>query len=267
MKKLEDQLQVDLWYRDGRKLKPSEAGRYLLQTALRLIPQMEQCEERLEQFGRGERGTFKIGMECHPCYQWLLKILEPFLRAWPAVNPDVRQKFLFGGLGALFNHEIDLLITPDPLFKPGIHYEAVFDYEAVIAVGAHHPFRELPYILPQHLSTETLYTYPVETQRLDIFTRFLIPAGLEPRKHIPIETTEIMLQMVACGRGVAALPRWIIEENAYAYSVYPLQLGQEGTAKQIYLAYREEDASIDYLQGFLELAQNFRKASGKKVQG
>jgi LysR family transcriptional regulator for metE and metH len=35
---------------------------------------------------------------------------------------DVKQEFQFGALGALLSYEIDVLITPDPLFKPKIDY-------------------------------------------------------------------------------------------------------------------------------------------------
>jgi len=62
-------------------------------------------------------------MECHPCYQWLLKIVSPYLRAWPDVDVDVRQKFQFGGIGALLAYEIDLLVTPDPVHRPGLVFE------------------------------------------------------------------------------------------------------------------------------------------------
>ena len=43
-------------------------------------------------------------MECHPCYRWLLKIVAPYLAQWPDVDVDVKQKFQFGGVGALFGH-------------------------------------------------------------------------------------------------------------------------------------------------------------------
>ena len=71
----------------------------------------------------------RIGMECHPCYRWLLRVVEPYLEAWPDVDVDLRQAFQFGGLGALLGHEIDLLITPDPVQRPGLAYVRVFDYE------------------------------------------------------------------------------------------------------------------------------------------
>ena len=54
----------------------------------------------------------------------------------------------------------------------------------------------------------------VAVERLDVFNQFLVPAGIAPLRHKTIETTDIMLQMVASGRGVAALPRWLVDEHA-----------------------------------------------------
>ena len=254
IRKLEDQIGVDIWRREGRSLLPTQAGEWLLAVANRLLPQFAQAEERLQQFSRGERGKLRIGMECHPCYQWLLKIVAPYLDDWPKVEVDVRQKFQFGGIGALFGHEIDMLVTPDPLFKAGLRFTPVFDYEQVLVVGPKHRLRDAEFISPQQLADETLITYPVATDRLDIYTQFLMPAGITPRQHRPIETTDIMLLMVAHGRGVAALPRWLVEENAPNFDVRPVRLGRDGIAKQIFLGQRESDAEVDYMRAFIDLA-------------
>lgn len=258
MRKLEEQLGVAIWHREGRRLRPTQAGDYLLAVAERLLPQLAHAEERLQQFARGERGQLRIGMECHPCYQWLLKIVSPYLAAWPEVDVDVKQKFQFGGIGALFAHEIDLLVTPDPLYRPGLRFEPVFDYEQVLVVGPRHALREVEFVRPEQLLDETLITYPVETERLDIYSLFLSPAGIAPRRHKPIETTDIMLQMVASGRGVAALPRWLVEEYATRLDLVPLRLGPAGIAKQIFLGLREADADIDYLAAFVAAARGHR---------
>ncbi|MDG0857072.1 LysR family transcriptional regulator [Roseateles puraquae] len=255
MKKLEDQLGTQIWLREGRTLRLTQAGEYLLAVANRMLPQLELAEQRVRQFAAGERGTLRIGMECHPCYQWLLKVVSPYLAAWPDVDVDVKQKFQFGGIGALFGYEIDLLVTPDPLFKPGLHFEPVFDYEQVLVVNRGHPLANAAYAKPQQLTSETLITYPVDIERLDIYTQFLMPAGISPRRHKCIETTDIMLQMVASGRGVAALPRWLVEEYAERLDVVPVQLGKKGVAKQIYLGARDSELHIDYLKAFIELAR------------
>lgn len=256
VRKLEEQLGLDIWYREGRRLRPTQAGEYLLTVANRLLPQIAHAEEHLKQFAKGERGSLRIGMECHPCYQWLLKVVSPYLAAWPEVDVDVKQKFQFGGIGALFGYEIDMLVTPDPLYKPGLTFEPVFDYEQVLVVGPRHPLRNAAYVQPRQISDETLITYPVAIERLDIYNLFLTPAGIAPKRHKIIETTDIMLQMVASGRGVAALPRWLVEEQAAKFNVTPVKLGPKGVAKQIFLGFREADAEIDYLRAFVVLARS-----------
>lgn len=258
IKKLEQQLGTDIWLREGRSLRLTQAGQYLLAVAHRLLPQLSLAEARLRQFAQGERGTLRIGMECHPCYQWLLKVVSPYLADWPDVDVDVKQKFQFGGIGALFGYEIDMLVTPDPLYKPGLLFQPVFDYEQVLVVHRQHALAEVAYVQPAQLSHETLITYPVDIDRLDIYNQFLQPAGISPQVHKPIETTDIMLQMVASGRGVAALPRWLVEEYQQRFAVVPVKLGEHGIAKQIYLGIRETDVETDYVQAFITLARNAR---------
>ena len=255
IKKLEEQLGTDLWLREGRTLRMTQAGQYLLQVANRVLPQLVLAETRIGQYAEGERGTLRIGMECHPCYQWLLKIVSPYLATWPDVDVDVKQKFQFGGIGALFGYEIDLLVTPDPLYKPGLRFMPVFDYEQVLVVAREHPLAQAPYVKAAQMSDQVLITYPVPVDRLDIYTRFLMPAGITPKRQKAIETTDIMLQMVASDRGVAALPRWLAEEYAQKMPVVPVKLGRQGIAKQIFLGARDVDFEIDYLQAFVELAR------------
>ena len=255
IRKLEEKLGTDLWLREGRHLRLTQAGQYVHAVAQRLLPQLTLAEEQLRQYAQGERGTLRIGMECHPCYQWLLKIVAPYLAAWPLVDVDVKQKFQFGGIGALFGYEIDLLVTPDPLFKPGLKFEPVFDYEQVLVVHKDHPWAGQEKVRPEQLGEETLITYPVPLERLDIYTMFLLPAGVTPRRHKTIETTDIMLQMVASGRGVTALPKWLVTDYAPHLQLRTLRLGPTGIQKQIYLGAREADYAIDYLKAFIALAR------------
>lgn len=261
IRKLEDSLGLKIWTREGRLLRLTQGGEHLLAIANRLLPQLERAEQQLQQFAQGERGTLRIGMECHPCYQWLLKVAAPFLKSWPGVDLDVIQKFQFGGIDALYGHEIDILVTPDPLKKKGLVFEPVFDYEQVLVVDKAHPLRKSKYVKPKQLAGETLITYPVSIDRLDVFSHFLTPAGILPKRHKLIETTEVMLQMVACGRGVAALPRWLVLEQQDRFSLVPIRLGKEGIAKQIFLGLRKADAEIDYIAAFIEIARSQKSSS------
>jgi LysR family transcriptional regulator, regulator for metE and metH len=263
VKKLEQQLGTPVWTREGRAMRLTQAGQYLLSLANRMLPQFELAEERMKQYAQGERGTLRIGMECAPCYQWLLKVVSPYLARWPDVDVDVKQRFQFGGIGALIGYEIDVLVTPDPLNKSELHFQPVFDYEQVLVVADNHALAGETYVTPEQLADEVLITYPVETDRLDIYTQFLTPANMVPKRHKVIETTDIMLQMVASGRGVAALPRWLAEEYASWMPLTSVQLGKKGIAKQIFLGTRKTDDDIDYLAAFVKAAREWKWAEAK----
>ncbi|HUG72113.1 MAG TPA: LysR family transcriptional regulator [Steroidobacteraceae bacterium] len=257
--KLERRLGTQLWRREGRSLRLTQAGEHLLETANHMLPRFEHAERSLQGYARGTRGSLRIGMECHPCYQWLMKVVAGYLPRWPEVDVDVKQKFRFGGIGALLDHDIDLLVTPDPEARPSLKFVPVFDYEQVLVVARGHPLARVRHVEPAQLARELLFSYPVAPERLDVFTLFLTPAGVLPREHRTVESTDLMLQLVAAGRGVAALPRWLVRENAGKAAVVPVRLGRRGVPKQIHLGMRDADAATGYLRGFIDTARAVRR--------
>ncbi len=255
IKKLEQDFGVRLWEKDGRRLRFTEAGSYLLNVANRLLPQMDHAERILEQFASGQRGILRIGIECHPCSLWLTRIVSPFLNRWPDVDVDIREEYRFGGMGALIGHDIDLLITPDPLKKSGLIFEPVFDFEMVLVVPEKHPLADRKFVRPQQLSEEILLTYPVENDRLDIMTMFFVPSQCRPKKHKYIENTEMLLQMVAAGRGVTALPKWFVDEYQGAFQIRSIRLGEKGLYKQLFIGRRKKAQIEEYITGFISMAR------------
>ncbi len=256
IKKLEDQCGTAIWLREGRNLKLTPAGQYLLNIAQRVLPQLQHADQVISHFAQGEKGLLRIGMECHPCYQWLLKVVTPYLEHWNGVDIDVRQRFQFGGMAALFNYEIDLLVTPDPMVKPGVCFIPVFDYEQVLVISSQHMLASQPFVTPEQLVHETLLTYPVEADRLDIFTQFFTPSPYTPARVKTVEATEILIQLVAANRGVAALPKWLVESYQQKFSITSVRLNRSGIQKKIYLGYREGDQDLDYLTSFIDYAKS-----------
>lgn len=251
IKKLEERYGVAMWEKDGRKLRLTQAGRYIVKLAQRILPQIERAENVLSDYRQGQRGSLKIGMECHPCHQWLMRVTKPYLINWPDVDLELTTSFAFGGVAALTGYEIDVLITPDPLEAPGVHYQPVFDYELVLAVPTDHPLALQHHAEPADLLHETLITYPVPPERLDVFTQFLVPANCRPRHHRTVETTEMMLQLVAAGRGVSAIPDWLVRREAATLGVCPVRIGRLGIQKSIHLGLRSGEEDLDFIAGFL----------------
>lgn len=255
IRKLEDQAGVALWQKEGRRLRLTQAGQYLLNVARRLLPQMEEADQVLRGYGEGRLGKLRIGMECHPCYEWLLTVVSPFLQRWPLVDLDVVQQFRFNGLEALLNHQVDIVITSDPLENPAFQNQPVFAYQLMLVSSTDWRADLVGAVAPADLTEATLITFPVLRERLDVFTRFLLPAHCEPKKVHQVEATEIMVQLVAAGRGVCTLPDWLARKFQASYPLAVRSLGAEGVHKSLYLVFRDQDANLSYLQDFLALAQ------------
>ena len=82
--------------------------------------------------------------------------------------------------------------------------------------------------MPDQLADQTLITYPVDKQRLDVFTAFLDPADVEPAAIRKAELTPIIAQLVASNRGVAALPNWALTEYMNQGWLRQCRLGPQG---------------------------------------
>ncbi|PCH65394.1 MAG: LysR family transcriptional regulator [Gammaproteobacteria bacterium] len=252
---LEKKLEVSLWEKDGRQIRLTQAGELLLQVARQVLPVLEQTEKTVKAYGEGRQGILRLGVECHPCYQWLKGILADFLINMPDMDVDIVSKFQFSGLEGLLNHHIDLLVTPDVVKKQGVHYEPLFDYELVLLVANTHKLAGKTFINADALDDELLLTFPVPHERLDVFTQFLLPASVTPKTKA-MESLDLMVQMVGLDRGLTVLPNWLAEELSQSLPVSTVRLGKKGLHKTLSAAMREQDVAINYMQAFVNLGKS-----------
>ncbi|SET26995.1 LysR family transcriptional regulator, regulator for metE and metH [Nitrosomonas marina] len=253
---LEKKLGIALWQKEGRNLRLTQAGLLLLDVANQVLPVLSQAEQTLAAYSEGRCGILRIGVECYPCFEWLNAVIGEFMRQMPDIDIDIVQKFKFSGLEGLLNHHIDLLITPDLIKKEKIHYETLAEYKLMLLVSSDHPLAGEKPLTPETLSRETLITFPVSMERLDILTRYLTPAHLEPAKIKRIESLEIMLQMTALKRGVCVLPEWLADIKMKHLKLTKKPIGKRGLSQQLFLAMRTCDKSIPYIMKFMQVGQH-----------
>lgn len=232
------------------------AGEHLLGMAERMLPEFEHGEKVLADMAQGRRGLLRIGMECHPCQEWLLRIVSPYLAQWPDVDIRLCSDFRFDGIAALLDYQIDLLITPDPINTPDLQFTQAFEYELMVAMHMDHRLAEKEFMRAEDFIDEALMTVPVSVDRLDVFTRFLLPARCRPKDHVTAESVEMMLQLVATGRCITVLPDWFLHDATARMPIRTLRIGPEGLYKSINLGVRSGEDQIEYMAGFYQLAQS-----------
>ncbi len=255
---IEEQAGVELFVRATRPLRLSPAGQRLLAAARSILPQVAALEAEFADLEAGRAGRMHVAIECHACFEWLLPVMNQFRRAWPEVDIDIRPGLAFDALPSLRREEVDLVVSSDPEDIPGVTFTPLFDYEPVLVVAAEHPLARKPVLEARDLAPETLIAYPVDRARLDAFTEWLDPAGIEPKAVRPVELTAMILLLVASGRGVAVLPDWVVRSAARAdmeLVTRPLTRGGAPVLKRLHAATREAEATRPYVAHLIRLAR------------
>ena len=219
IKQLEDSLELKLFERKSQPLQFTPAGKLLLQLAQQVLPQLQHTENQLKGLAIGEQGRLKIGVECHTCFEWLLPLLRPYQAQWPNVDVDIAGRLSNLALPSLLKHELDLVITSDPLEHEALRFEPLFSYEIQLVLPANHRLNTASnnqaWLQPQDLTHETLICYPVNEDKLDIFRQFLTPHNLRPKATEQTDMTLIMGHRVESGRGVCALTKFFLDTHFY----------------------------------------------------
>ncbi len=256
VKGLEAQVGMELFHRRSKPMKLSPAGQRLLRLAERILPEIAAVEEEFMALKSGRSGRLHIAIECHACFDWLFPVLDGLRRSWPDIDVDIRLRLAFDAIEALRREEVDFVISSDPVDVAGISFKPLFDYEPRFVAAANHPIADKPFVTAEDFADEMLITYPVERAKIDAFTQLLSPAGIEPRAIRQVEMTEVILMLVAAGRGVTVLPDWVLREVKYNPDYITRPITKTGLTKRMYAAIRTEDATKPYIANMIRLARS-----------
>ena len=255
LKGLEEQAGVELVVRRAKPMRLTAAGLRLLRTAEQVLPLIGAAQAEFLAVEAGSAGRLHVAMECHACFDWLLPVMDRFRRSWPEVDIDIRASLAFQALPALLRETADLVVTSDPEPLSGISYQPLFDYTPTLVVPAGHRLAAQGFAEPDDLAVETLITYPMDRARLDVFSEFLTPAGVEPATLRQVEQSAVALMLVASGRGVTVLPDWVLRVQGDNPELAFLRLGREGVLRRMLAAVREDDLAMPFMAHFLRLAR------------
>ena len=255
IKDLETRIGCSLFIRKTRPVRFTMAGKRLLKLADEVLPAVHSAEQDTARLAGGESGRIFMAIECHSCFEWLLPAINEYREHWPDVELDIASGFHFAPLPALARGDLDLVITADPIVELGLAYLPLFSYEAQLALPRDHELVDKPWIEPADLAREVLICYPVDRNRLDIFSSFLEPAGVEPLRVRNAELTTMMIQLVASGRGLTCLPNWALHEYREQDYVVVKSLGEEGVWPTLYAAVRADQQSAAFIEGFVDVAK------------
>jgi LysR family transcriptional regulator for metE and metH len=262
LRELESLFGVALFDRKARPIKTTAAGERLLQCARQALPLLAQAESDVLALAdqRPSERLF-LALECHSCIEWLLPALDELRAARPDLDVDLRLGPRFDPIPALLSREVDAVLSTDRTPDPEVHHSALFQYEIVLLVSSEHALSQRDFVEPDDIAAEPFVTYPVELTRLDFYTRFLRPAGIEPQIARTAELTSVLVQLVRSRRGLGALPRWAVADELARGGLSAVRLGRAGLHSEVLLSTRKSDTDTPLMQAFLAVARRVSRTS------
>ncbi|HYN55269.1 MAG TPA: LysR family transcriptional regulator [Methylotenera sp.] len=263
---LETHYEITLFQRSAQGLRFTPAGQRLLDLANELLPLIEKSERDLIRLKSDQSGELRIVLECHTCFDWLTPVMDAFRRAWPEVEIDLVAGFHSDPWHLLVEDKADVVIggLPDKI-KSNKEFEHVplFKFEIMAVLATDHPLRNKARLSAEDFSNETLITYPVPEERIDVIRQVLKPADIQFNRRTA-ELTIAILQLVASRRGLAALPSWGIQ--SYVEHEYVLQkhIGKKGVWSELYAIGNREMMTRPYAK---DLARIIRDVCAEKLTG
>jgi LysR family transcriptional regulator for metE and metH len=253
LKALEEHYGTALFERKSSPVSFGVAGQRLLRLAEAVLPQIEEAERDVSRLVEGAAGRLRIAVECHTCFDWLMPAMDAFRARWPEVELDIVSGFQADPVGLLHQDRAEVAIVSETdADEAGVVYHPLFSFEIVALLPKGDPLLARPWLEAADFADRTLITYPVADDMLDLVRRVLRPAGVAPARRTS-ELTVAMLQLVASGRGLAALPLWAVRGYLERDYVARQRIGEEGLTGRLYAALPERLATRPYLADFVRV--------------
>jgi LysR family transcriptional regulator, pca operon transcriptional activator len=224
---LEGILQIRLFDRHPRGVRPTEAGAVFVQSARRILAELHRLDEQLDQLSSSESGAVTLG--ALPVAA--AGVLPGVLARLKAAHPGVRIRLLQGRtkelLPLLASGEIDLMVGRlyEPGAPDGFRREALWSEPISVLARAEHP------IFSEPVSVAALQRYdlvlPTITQRVgEEIERLLSLLGLDAATSLRSSSYSFIREMLHETDALAVAPRLMMVGDLLrgALRVVPLPL-------------------------------------------
>ncbi|WP_313388620.1 LysR family transcriptional regulator [Achromobacter aegrifaciens] len=260
IKALEDFYGLPLFVRKSTPVVFTPAGRRLLETADAVVPLLHQTTRDLTRLAKGAKGTLRIALECHTCFDWLMPAVDAFRARWPEVEVDLVSGYQADPVALLHKERADVALVSCQEPENGVDFHLLFKYRLMAVVANDHPLAQKKILQAEDFAGETLITYPVPDESLDIIRQLLAPAGINPKRRTT-ELTVAILMLVATSRGIAVLPRWAIQSYLQRQYVSARPITDAGLTAEVWAAMRASESTKPYLVEFVSLIRDTSAAT------
>ena len=253
LRDIEGRIGAPFFTRLGRRMVLTAAGRRVLETARRVIGDVERAEDDLRRIAGHGDGTIRVCTECNTGYHWLAPLLTVFARKHPRVAVHVAADATSRPVEALLDGRVDLAILIDAQPDRRLRLQPLFTDEMIAIVAKSDALARKRWLSAEDLAGRHLLLYTSVPEESFVLRQVLGPAGLTPARVSFIMLTEAMIELARAGTGVGVLPRWSAQRAIASGAVVPLAITRRGMRRLWSAATLAPQPPPPYLTDFIDL--------------
>lgn len=256
LRDVESRFETTFFVRLGRRMVLTASGRRLLESARRVLGDLERAEADIRRLAGHEDGVIRVCTQCNTGYHWLAPLLSTFARKHPRVAVHIAADATDRPIDALLDGRIDVALLIDPSEHPRVRLRQLFADDMIAVVAPAHPLAKRRWVTPRELADEHLLIYSSRPEDSFVFRRVLGPEGLQPRRVSFIMLTEAILELARAGTGVGVLPRWSAQPALAGGGVLALAITRQGLRRQWAAATLAGLPDPPFITDFIDLVAN-----------
>ena len=251
LKEAENQLGAPLFHRVNKKLVLTGAGKIVLESAEKILKELDYAEVSVKKYISGGTGTVRIATECYTCYYWLPSLMVDFNREFPNVEIEICPGTNTEPIKHILEGKLDVAIVSGQVDNPNIRPTLLFTDEMMAVVPVEHPWTKRKYVKPGDFADEhvLIHSYPLES--VTLFRQLLIPEGVTPKKVTAIQITEAAVEMIKAGMGIKVFAKWIIQPYLHSNKLALVPVTQKGLHRSWYAITLDRPDRPQYLDNFI----------------
>jgi DNA-binding transcriptional LysR family regulator len=259
IRSLEKRLGVQLLDRSGRRVEPTDAGRRLYRSALRLLAQEEQLLAELGEEAGGElTGRLELGASTGPGGTVIPIVLCEFQQRHPDVHVALTVSDTQRIVEQVARRELELGVVGAARRHRGVVFEPFFRDEVVLAVPRGHRFADRTVSL-EELRDEPLVLMQEGAGVRQVIDDELRSAGVRLRDldvRLELGLQESARTAVLAGFGVTFISRSAVDADVSAGVIAIARVEGLDASREISLARAAGRAETRVAQAFVDFARN-----------
>lgn len=207
VRRLEDELGVELLRRSTRKVELTAAGEEFLSRARRILAEADEALADASRAARGETGRIRVATGATAGLELVPRVLRAFREERPLVHLDLRQSNWEDLSGGLRDGLADAAFVWLPFDHGGLSFATLHVEPRVVALEAGHPLAAERELLVEQLVDEPWPWVATDPVALAFWTCVDYRGGASARRGPTVHSMEGMLETIHSGLCIATVPR------------------------------------------------------------